>query len=229
MAEFLARTAFDTVTLDMQHGCRFDRERDARRRRGGACRQAGDRAHPRRPLRDGEPRARFRRDRRDRPDGEFARRCARLRRIDEYPPLGERSWGPTRVLALKGISDSQAYLASANRETLAIAMIETKAALAAVDDIIGVEGIDGIFVGPSDFSIAMSGGARVDATDETMLEAAGQVVAKARKAGRFACIFASSPQATPRYREMGFRLVALSTDFGYLAAGAAALLAAAKT
>ena len=228
VAEFLARTAFDTVTLDMQHGCHST---ESVMRGVAAVALAGKPAIVRIPV------GRFEMASRALDFGATAVIAPMVNSLADarafagsmkYPPLGERSWGPTRVLALKGISDSQAYLASANRETLAIAMIETKAALAAVDDIIGVEGIDGIFVGPSDFSIAMSGGARVDATNETMLAAAGQVAAKARKAGKFACIFASSPQATPRYREMGFRLVALSTDFGYLAAGAAALLAAAK-
>ena len=64
-------------------------------------------------------------------------------------------------------------------------MIETRAAHAALDDILGVDGIDGVFVGPSDFSIALSDGAQVDATNETMLKAAGEVAAKARKAGKF--------------------------------------------
>ena len=71
----------------------------------------------------------------------------------KFPPLGERSWGPTRVLALhRHRPPLQTYLETANDDTLAIAMIETRAAYDALDDILAVDGIDGVFVGPSDFS-----------------------------------------------------------------------------
>ncbi len=72
----------------------------------------------------------------------------------KFPPVGERSWGPRAALALSGL-DLQGYLASANRLTQAIAMIETREALDALDDILAVAGIDGVFIGPADLSIAL--------------------------------------------------------------------------
>jgi 4-hydroxy-2-oxoheptanedioate aldolase len=146
----------------------------------------------------------------------------------KLPPRGERSWGPTRVLPLYGYSAQQAYLSSANEETLAIAMIETRAALEALDDILGVDGIDGIFVGPSDFSIALSDGARIDQNDAGMLETAGKIAAKAESLGKIPCTLAVSAEGGRRARELGFRFIALGIDFGYLAAGANALVAAAR-
>ncbi len=65
----------------------------------------------------------------------------------KYPPLGERSWGPSRVLALRG-TEQQAHLSGDNAVSMTFAMIETRRALEVLDDILAVEGIDGVFVGP---------------------------------------------------------------------------------
>jgi 4-hydroxy-2-oxoheptanedioate aldolase len=142
----------------------------------------------------------------------------------KYPPVGERSWGPTRALALHGQSDSQAYLRSANRDTLAIAMVETRAALDALDRILEVDGIDGVLVGPSDFSIALSEGARVDPGDRAMLAAAEGVAKRVRDAGKFACAFSMTAEGVRTFTGMGFRLIAVGTDISCLARGAASLL-----
>jgi 4-hydroxy-2-oxoheptanedioate aldolase len=146
----------------------------------------------------------------------------------KFPPLGERSWGPTRVLGLLGAPDPQNYLRTANADTLAIAMIETRAAQAALDAILAVDGIDGIFVGPSDFSIALSDGARVEPTNAEMLRAAADIAARTQQAGKIPCTLAITGDAARHFRELGFRLIALGGDLGYLTAGATALLEAAR-
>ena len=86
----------------------------------------------------------------------------RLVEFVKFPPLGQRSWGPRTALPWSGL-DAAAYLQTANATAQAIAMIETRAALDALDDILAVDGIDGVFVGPSDLSIALSGGVSVEA------------------------------------------------------------------
>jgi 4-hydroxy-2-oxoheptanedioate aldolase len=146
----------------------------------------------------------------------------------KFPPMGERSWGPTRVLGLLGRPDPQTYLKSANADTLAIAMIETRAAQAALDDILAVEGIDGVFVGPSDFSIALSNGARWDTNDAEMMAASARIAEATRRAGKIPCTLAITGDSAKRFRDIGFRLIALGGDFGYLTAGASALLEASK-
>jgi 4-hydroxy-2-oxoheptanedioate aldolase len=107
-------------------------------------------------------------------------------------------------------------------------MIETRAALEALDDILGVDGIDGVFVGPSDFSIALSDGARIDQSDANMLETAGKIAGKAEALGKIPCTLAVSAEGGRKARELGFRFIALGIDFGYLSAGANALVAAAR-
>src|ERR1035441_2524121 len=80
----------------------------------------------------------------------------------KYPPLGERSWGPYRAMALQGRSNAVDYLREANEGTLTLAMIETTAALANVDAIAATPGIDALFIGPYDLSTVLSGGKAQD-------------------------------------------------------------------
>jgi 4-hydroxy-2-oxoheptanedioate aldolase len=228
VAEFLARTAFDAVTLDMQHGCHSTK---SVMRGVAAVAYAGKPAVVRVPV------GRFDMASRALDFGAAAVIAPMVNsRADaqafaasmKFPPQGERSWGPTRVLAMQGGTDPQTYLGSANRDTLAIAMIETRAAFAALDEILAVDGIDGVFVGPSDFSIALSDGAKVDSTDEGMMAIAGEVARRASEAGKIPCTLAVAGPAARKSVELGFRFVALGGDFGYLTAGATALLHSAK-
>ena len=67
----------------------------------------------------------------------------------KYPPLGGRSWGGYTAFQTYGLSPAD-YLQKANTITQVFAMIETQAALDAVEEIAAVPGLDGLFVGPSD-------------------------------------------------------------------------------
>lgn len=146
----------------------------------------------------------------------------------KYPPIGSRSWGPMRALQLHSDHTPESYFRSANRETLAIAMIETRKAYGALDAILSVEGIDGVFVGPSDLSISWSNGEGVNPMRPDMQDALADIAARTREAGKFAAIFAVDPAATPLYAKMGYRLTALNTDPGVINAGAALMLEAAR-
>jgi 4-hydroxy-2-oxoheptanedioate aldolase len=145
----------------------------------------------------------------------------------KYPPLGKRSWGVSRALALREIEGGTAYLKSANTKTLSFAMIETREAYGLVEEIAAMEGIDGLFVGPADFSIAWSGGAVVDSALDDMQEAIARIAQVARDAGKHAGIFAVAPAMVPRYREMGFRFISIAFDLTLISEGQKAVLAAA--
>src|SRR6201999_589328 len=86
----------------------------------------------------------------------------------KYPPVGERSWGPTYGFPRHGKGDFAAWLAESNQRTVSFAMIETRSALEALDGILATPGIDAVFVGPSDFSIAWTNGAAVNPTLDSM-------------------------------------------------------------
>jgi 4-hydroxy-2-oxoheptanedioate aldolase len=228
VAEFTARSGFDAVTLDMQHGNHSD---DSIMRGMAAVTLAGKPAAMRIPV------GRFDLASRALDFGACMVIAPMVNSVADakafaaamkFPPMGERSWGPTRVVALHGIPTLQSYLETANRDTLAIAMIETRAAYAALDSILAVEGIDGVFVGPSDFSIALSGGAKVDPNNAEMLKASADIAARAEKAGKFPCTLAITAEAGRRARELGFRLIALGSDVNYLTSGANAIVNGAR-
>jgi len=151
----------------------------------------------------------------------------RLASFCKYPPLGARSWGPGRATALSGLA-GQDYLLAANRLHLAIAMIETQAALDAVDDILAVPGVDGIFVGPSDLSIALSRGGRLDPFAPEVDAALDRVAARAAAAGKFAGMFCFSGRQAKAMAARGFRLLTVATDLLLLAASARAEAADAR-
>ena len=79
--------------------------------------------------------------------------------------------------------------------TQTIAMIETRAALDALDDILAVEGVDGVFIGPSDLSIALSDGRRAEPRGEALMKAAaaGSPTARRRTANTPRCSASTAP------------------------------------
>ncbi len=147
----------------------------------------------------------------------------------KYPPVGERSWGPVRAMTLHGIAETQVQLETGNRNSVVFAMIETVRALDALDDILAVEGIDGVFVGPSDLSVTLSGGARIAPFDASLDEPIRHISARAKAAGKVAGVFAATPERARFYRHAGYRFIALASDQAYLNHGAADLLRAAAT
>ena len=141
----------------------------------------------------------------------------------KYPPLGQRSWGGYTMLQAAGVSAGE-YLKEANANTLVFAMIETQQALDLVDDIAAVKGLDGLFVGPSDLSIALSKGAKIDRLGDATLAAMTKVVAACKKNGLVPGAFAGTVDGVQKYVELGFRFLAGPTDTELSRMGAAAFL-----
>ena len=79
--------------------------------------------------------------------------CEAFVRSTRYPPHGVRSFGPSRGLLYGGAD----YVAHADKAVLSWAMIESKTALGNLDEIALVEGLDGIYIGPSDLSMTLEG------------------------------------------------------------------------
>ena len=227
-AGIVASSAFDAVTLDMQHGGHSD---ESVLRCIGPVIQNG--AHPivRVPV------GRFDMASRALDFGAEAVIAPMINSIADamsfaaamkYPPMGERSWGPGRAMAFHGHSDPNAYFRAANGETLAIAMIETMEALAVAGEILAITGIDGVFVGPSDFSIAWSGGKLVNPKHDGITDILREVAARAKKAGKFAASFGMDGPHAAFLSGLGYQLVAIGVDSGYIKSGADALVGEAK-
>jgi 4-hydroxy-2-oxoheptanedioate aldolase len=146
----------------------------------------------------------------------------------KYPPLGQRSWGPNLAMARLGETDAGKWLTEANGRTLSFAMIETREALAIVDDILSVDGIDGVLVGPADFSIAWTNGGQVNPSLNDMMDAIAHIGARARAAGKHAAIYVVDPALVGRFVGFGYRLIALGGEQRYIRLGATQLLGEAK-
>jgi 4-hydroxy-2-oxoheptanedioate aldolase len=148
-------------------------------------------------------------------------------RSAKYPPLGGRSWGGYTSFQTYGLSAPE-YLKQANSITQVFAMIETQAALDAVEEIAAVPGLDGLFVGPSDLSIALSKGAGIDKTAKHTLDAMKRVAAAAQKNKLVAGAFAGTAEIIKTYAAMGYTFMAGAVDVDLLQAGAASLMKAVK-
>ncbi|MDA8292096.1 MAG: aldolase/citrate lyase family protein [Actinomycetota bacterium] len=69
-----------------------------------------------------------------------------------YPPEGQRSWGPSRR-AMRG--DAGDYSREANREVVVLTQVETALAVKNLDEILEVEGLSGVMIGPADLAISL--------------------------------------------------------------------------
>ena len=141
----------------------------------------------------------------------------------KYPPMGQRSWGGYTMVQTAKMTPGE-YLAQANKVTLVFAMIETREALEAVEEIASVPGLDGLFVGPSDLSIALSNGAGINKTADYTLAAMDKVAAACRRNNLFAGAFAGDAAIMNEYISRGFTFLAAAVDVDLMRIGAAAIL-----
>ncbi|HEY3329705.1 MAG TPA: aldolase/citrate lyase family protein [Capsulimonadaceae bacterium] len=129
-----------------------------------------------------------------------------------YPPLGTRSQASCRATIRWG----SGYRKSFNDDFALITMIEHIDGVNAVDEILAVPGISGVFVGPTDLGSSIDG----DATK--LAEAIEHVRVRALAAGKILGIAASSPAAAVKYRDQGFQFITIVTDRRLLAGACSA-------
>jgi 4-hydroxy-2-oxoheptanedioate aldolase len=140
----------------------------------------------------------------------------RLVAYTHYAPQGTRSFGPVRA-SLYGGAD---YAVHANDTIVTFAMIETAAALANLDDILSVEGLDAIYIGPSDLSLALGCRPVFDDVDPKAAEAIDHILARAKAHGVVAGIHNGTTDAALARIARGFQFVTVGSDARLMAAGA---------
>jgi len=148
---------------------------------------------------------------------EFASFC-------RYPPAGQRSFGPARGLLYGGAD----YFAHADTEILALAMIETREAVANAAAILATEGVDGIYVGPNDLCLSFGRAPAPESADPEVARVIGDLAAAAGRAGKMAGIFCSSGEAARDRLAEGFHMVTPGNDAALLARAGRAAIAAAR-
>ncbi len=146
-----------------------------------------------------------------------------LVRAAKYAPLGSRSWGGYTAQQSAGLS-TEDYLLQSNRITLVFAMIETLEALANVDEIASVPGLDGLFVGPSDLSINLSKGTAIDRMSKPTLKAMKHVADVAKAHGLVAAAYGGEAEAINTYLGLGYTFLSCGIDVGLLQSAAEALV-----
>ena len=130
----------------------------------------------------------------------------------KYPPLGERSWGPIRAMPLQGRTAPVDYMREANEGTLTLAMIETATALDNAEAIAATPGIDALFVGPYDLSIALSGGTAQDVHAPKVEQAIDRICAAAKKAGKIPGIYCRDVAGALAMAKRGFQFIVAGND-----------------
>ena len=138
-----------------------------------------------------------------------------------YPPKGYRSFGPIRGLIYGG-SD---YPDHANDEILKIAMIETKESLEKLDEIMSTPGVDGIYIGPADLSLAIGEKPGFDKPENTKVYSEIlRILEHAKKNKIFAGIHNGTPEYATKMIEKGFNFVTIASDLRFMSTGAKSIV-----
>jgi 4-hydroxy-2-oxoheptanedioate aldolase len=141
-----------------------------------------------------------------------AAEAARAVAATRYPPAGIR--GVALIHRASGYGRIPDYLKRANDEMCVLVQVETREALGQLEAIAAVDGVDGIFIGPSDLSAAMGllGGNRSPEMQTVFADAA----ARAGRVGKPIGILAPVEEDARRFLQMGYNYVALGSDAGLL-------------
>lgn len=131
----------------------------------------------------------------------------------KYAPVGNRGFFLSRVTDFgfsEEVQDLPSYFAKRNKETLLIPQCETPESLEIIEEIVALEGVDGIFVGPFDLTIALGIPAQFD--HPIFKKALDRIYKACRDANKFALIFGGDAEQAREYREYGFDAVTCSMD-----------------
>jgi 2-keto-3-deoxy-L-rhamnonate aldolase RhmA len=140
-----------------------------------------------------------------------------------YPPDGIRGVALlTRGARLGSVPHSE--VKSLNDDVVGIIQIESATAVASVGEIAAIDGVDVLFVGPSDLSHSLGIPGQLDHPD--YLAALDAVVVAARNAGKSAGILLRQARDLQRHLQLGFRFVGIGSDAGFVVDAATVALAA---
>jgi 4-hydroxy-2-oxoheptanedioate aldolase len=138
-----------------------------------------------------------------------------------YPPRGYRSYGPIRGLVYGGPD----YADEANNEILKFAMIETKESLDNLDEIMQTPGLDGIYIGPADLSLALGEKPSFDKPEgDPVYNVIMKILEHAKKNKIIAGIQNAQPEYAQKMIKKGFQLVTIGTDQRFMTAAVKAAL-----
>lgn len=137
-----------------------------------------------------------------------------------YPPLGERSFGPVRASTVTGSRDPQ----DLNQVVCAV-MVETREGLERVDEIAATPGLDAVYVGPSDLSLALDLPPAYEHDVAEHVDAIASIRSACERHGITAGVHCMGGEMGERRRTQGFQMMTLVNDLALVRASGAAELA----
>jgi len=145
-----------------------------------------------------------------------AQQAAAMADAVRYPPQGTRGLGAS-VIRASGFNEITDYATTANDQICLIVQAESQTALDNIDAIAATEGVDAVFIGPSDLSASMGFTGRPDAPEVT--EAIAGAIARIRAAGKAAGILTKGAENFALYHKLGVTFMGLGADVTILAGG----------
>ncbi len=140
---------------------------------------------------------------------ESAADAEKLVRAMRYPPHGIRGVGTALARAARW-NGVDGYFAKADQEMCLIVQIESTAGLAGLDAILRVEGVDAVFIGPSDLAASM--GYLGNPGHPEVKAAVEGAIRKIAAAGKAAGVFSADPAAAEAYRQIGASFLLVGVD-----------------
>jgi 4-hydroxy-2-oxoheptanedioate aldolase len=131
----------------------------------------------------------------------------------KYPPKGVRSNGPIRA-GMYGTAGS--YQKTANDDIVLLPMMETKTAVENMEAILDVEGLNGVYIGPSALGFSYGLEPKIDRTEPEILAIYDKIIKECDKRGLFPGLHCSGAEGAARAINMGFKLVTLSNEVGMM-------------
>ena len=137
-----------------------------------------------------------------------------------YRPIGRRTIGG-QLGPVNFATDAATYYARANDEILVVVMAETAEAVANIDDILSVPGIDVVFIGPNDLHASLGVAPAFDSDLPAFNDALARIFASAKKHGVAPGIHVPDAAQARRRLAEGWQFVAISSEAGFMLAQAA--------
>lgn len=141
-----------------------------------------------------------------------------------FVPVGERSFGPRHAATLYGV-ESNEYLQEFDQCSLALAMIETREAYQNLDEIIAVDGIGGVLIGPGDLSISFRQNPVPDAYGVDTIDVVKDIVTRCKQAGKKTAAFSIDSKTANMLHGLGVDIISVGLDVTYIAEGVKSHLA----
>jgi 4-hydroxy-2-oxoheptanedioate aldolase len=137
------------------------------------------------------------------------KQCEEFVSFCNYPPNGQRSFGPMRAQLHYG-SD---YFEKANKNIITLAMIETVEAVENIDEILSVPNLSGVYIGPADMSSAYGLQPKFDVKEDPVFSNIKKVVKKAKEKGKIAGIHNGTTSYAKEMIQLGYQFITISSDF----------------